>query len=197
MIIPTCHILPPSEIFRGLFWVVFTGSKVNICFVELAERVEYGNCVIIISWVIIIIILHEFRQIIFRLAVVYVCLCSAFPDLMLFTCFDALRRGHASQGTVWEVGGIRLETSSSVISISISISISIIIIITIIISSSSSRSIMALLVPVDAAPVRHVRPPGACGPIHPVPITRFSLTRCSPRVGLPRNLVWQVFWRRR
>ena len=41
----TCHILPPSEMLRGLFWAVLKGSKVKIYFVEMAERVEYGNYV--------------------------------------------------------------------------------------------------------------------------------------------------------
>ena len=45
----TCHILPPSEIVRGLFWAVFTGSEVHIYFVEWAERVIYGNSVSMIS----------------------------------------------------------------------------------------------------------------------------------------------------
>ena len=35
-----CHILPPSEIDWGLFWVAFTGSKGKY---QLAEGTEYGN----------------------------------------------------------------------------------------------------------------------------------------------------------
>ena len=39
----TCHILPPSEIDLGLCLAVLQAQEGNICFTELAERVEYGN----------------------------------------------------------------------------------------------------------------------------------------------------------
>ena len=47
--IHTCHILPPSEIDLGLRLAAFAAREGNIYFTELAERVEYGNYVIIIS----------------------------------------------------------------------------------------------------------------------------------------------------
>ena len=40
----TCHNLALSEIDGGLFLAVFTGSKGDTYFTELADRAEYGNC---------------------------------------------------------------------------------------------------------------------------------------------------------
>ena len=48
MVLHTCHTLPPSEIDLGLFWADFKGSGGNIYFTELAERVEYGNHVLVV-----------------------------------------------------------------------------------------------------------------------------------------------------
>ena len=48
----TCHILPPSEIDLGLFWLILQTWKGNVYFTELAERVEYGKygCYFMFVW---------------------------------------------------------------------------------------------------------------------------------------------------
>ena len=49
----TCHILPPSEIDLRCLGLILQAQEGNIYFTELAERVEYGNYVIIIIFIII------------------------------------------------------------------------------------------------------------------------------------------------
>ena len=62
IIIHSRHILPPSEIDGGCFWLRLQAQEGNIYFTELAERVEYGNYVgdSILIVMIILIIVNKF-----------------------------------------------------------------------------------------------------------------------------------------